>query len=194
MKRDSVVFLTAPDLIERKYPSNTSWQQLTNGLSIFHVYEHFNLNQNLFICTSVGVFKTEDYGNNWSDFNNGWLDPMNINPVNMAVFGDTLFVASHSEGVYKQAIPAKSISINELSKASESVKLYPNPATDNITITLKDASGGTYKILDQGGKLLGSGSFENGEKLVLPNLADGLYIISIEGSNNTYVKKLKIGK
>ena len=74
------------------------------------------------------------------------------------------------------------------------VSIYPNPTSDYITIDTEESQGGTYKILNQAGKLFSSGSFESGEKLELPNLANGLYVVSIEAEGRTSFQKLIVRK
>ncbi len=192
MKRDSVVFITAQDDIQRKYLPTGNWQQATGGLNQFNVYSHLNLNQNLFITTSVGVFKTEDYGDNWIDYNTGWSDPTDIHPVNIAVFGDTMYVGSFFQGLYKQAIPPNPISLNEFSSADGIIKLYPNPASDHVRITSEKEGQGTYKIYDQSGKLMMEGEFINGEYIGVYQLNAGMYIVKLIQGKISSEQKLLI--
>lgn len=192
MKRDSVVFITAQDDIQRKYLPTGNWQQATGGLSQFYVYSHLNLNQNLFITTSVGVFKTEDYGNNWSDFNTGWSDPSAVYPVNIAVFGDTMFVGTGSKGVYKRAIPPNPISLPEVKGQNHNFRVFPNPAADHITISTTVEEKGTFKIYDQSGKLMMEGEYMDGAPLEIKMLKPGMYILQIKAGDAAFEQKLLI--
>ncbi len=192
MMRDSVIFLASPNLIQRKFPSSASWQQATSGLSSFHVYDYYNLNQNLFICSSAGVYFTENLGNTWSDFNSGWSNPSNMYPVDMTVFGDTIFIGTGTMGIYKQAIPPNTISAQEQYIPAQSLQVYPNPATDFVTIITQKGGNGTYTILDQAGKLVLEGEFKDEAAIDLKNLNSGLYVVRIKQAGDTGEQKLVI--
>ena len=192
LKRDSVIFITSQDDIQRKYLPAGNWQQATGGLNQFYVYNHVNVNQNLFICTSVGVFNTEDYGDNWSDFNSGWSDPTTVYPVNMVAYGDTLYVASYFKGVYKQAIPPKPISLPEVIGQNHNFRVFPNPATDHITISTAEEGIGTFKIYDQSGKLMMEGEYKDGAPLEINTLKPGIYTLQIKAGDAAFEQKLLI--
>lgn len=191
MERDSVVFLTYENDIKRKFPS-ANWGSAANGLGAqFFVYNYLNLNQNLFITTSEGVFKTENYGNTWVGFNDGWVEPDQIFPVNLTILGDTMYAGSYMKGIYKRAIPAKPVSLKEEDKKSV-VRIYPNPASTNITISLRSGQNGELSITDQNGRVLHKQDFVDSELIELPELPVGLYILNVESGNRKTEHKLII--
>ncbi len=178
MQRDSAIFVNYENEIKLKFPSSP-WTLAYNGLSQFYIYTYLNLNQNLFISTSAGVFQTNNYGGTWRDFNNGWTDPGRKFPVNISTLGDTMYVATYYEGIYKQAIPPNPVSLNEFSSADGMIKLYPNPASDVLTINSEKEGQGTYKIYDQSGKLMMEGEFKNGQNIGVYQLNAGMYIVKL---------------
>ena len=66
-------------------------------------------------------------------------------------------------------------------------KLYPNPSTDNISIT-GNITNFAYKIMDMSGRELVSGQVNNGfAKIAIESLTNGHYLVQIvsENSNET---------
>lgn len=67
------------------------------------------------------------------------------------------------------------------------IKVYPNPATDNLNIKIDESFTGTINITDLSGKVVSSEVVENfsGNKTIsLSSIAKGLYIISLENRSN----------
>ncbi len=67
--------------------------------------------------------------------------------------------------------------------ANSEIKLFPNPAFDNITISGNEKiSGRNYSIIDQFGKVVAQGRLENeNQQVSIRNLAAGMYAVQIEG-------------
>ncbi|WP_417612670.1 T9SS type A sorting domain-containing protein [Owenweeksia hongkongensis] len=192
-QRDTFLFVNSYYGVHRRSVNSTSWTDLSNGFATpVYTSDFLNVGDNLFVVSAEGVMYTNDYGVSWNSMTDSVVTGYGC--VDVDVFNDTLFLAVYGQGVYKHVLPLGSVSLPNAPVLNDAVKLYPNPATDNITIALKDASGGTYKLLDQGGKVLVSGDFENGKKLELPNLSEGLYFINILGGEEKYLQKLIIKK
>lgn len=122
-----------------------------------------------------------------------WSNPF---AGNFATFGEDnsgeLYVAGISNGtVYKIAYgtPAGIAGAN-----LSSVKLYPNPAKDNITV---DTAGAALplqaKIYDLSGKLLHSATIQqNGQRIDVSAFSAGLYLTEITNGNNVNRQKIMI--
>lgn len=70
--------------------------------------------------------------------------------------------------------------MEENRNTSDQIKLYPNPASE--TITLENISG-TFDIRDITGKLLLIGTVESGTPIHVNTLSTGMYIIRVKGYN-----------
>jgi hypothetical protein len=71
--------------------------------------------------------------------------------------------------------------------------LYPNPASNQITVDLKDADSYTIKLIDLTGKEVANLIFTDGV-IQLPQVSFGVYLIQIQNtkSGQTHVKKIII--
>jgi len=86
------------------------------------------------------------------------------------------------------------IGISEI-KLEENIKLYPNPATDEITIIgLNYSFESKYSIFDIEGKLIKSGFVSNKTELSinLDGIASGIYIFTLEKEEQSISKKFII--
>jgi hypothetical protein len=122
-----------------------------------------------------------------------WSNPFT---GNFATFGEDnsgeLYVAGISNGtVYKIAYgtPAGIAGAN-----FAAVKLYPNPATDNLTV---DTAGAALplqaKIYDLSGKLLHSITIQqNGQRIDVSAFSAGLYLTEITNGSNVSRQKIMI--
>ena len=83
--------------------------------------------------------------------------------------------------------------------ASNSFKIYPNPAKDVVNIQMNESGTGIIRLMDMTGKLITSMAYaaKSGENISLPlnegvAIPDGLYLISIENGNSSNVSKVMI--
>ena len=93
------------------------------------------------------------------------------------------------------AFKSQSLSTGIFNRAKDnsSISLFPNPATDAFQINgIEDGS--TLTILDiKGGKVFEK-AINNGEKIPVSSLDNGVYIVSITSKNSTQTQKLVIRK
>lgn len=79
------------------------------------------------------------------------------------------------------------IGIREIS--SEMISIYPNPTSDNVTISMSAATA-SVEILDGNGKLIRSTQIENGKPLDLSDLGMGVYLFRITTETNTTIHRV----
>lgn len=74
---------------------------------------------------------------------------------------------------------------------NNAVQVYPNPATDNVTINLQ-GDNGRLEVMNTMGKLVYTGNMENGlpQTIDLSQFASGLYVIKVTGKGHTYYGKV----
>lgn len=78
--------------------------------------------------------------------------------------------------------------INEQMQLSENIQLYPNPASDQITIAL--SSNATIEVLNSEGRIIRRyNAVNNAVTLDLSGFAKGLYFVKAQDSKGTAVKK-----
>ncbi len=100
------------------------------------------------------------------------------NPTNMVIYGATrgIDLASATTGVQDQAL-------------EESVVLYPNPATSEVTIGGTFSEQAQYAICNLLGAELTSGAVGNG-KISLNELAEGMYILKVSDGSSIFSRVL----
>jgi len=83
--------------------------------------------------------------------------------------------------------------------SSDYIDIYPNPASDNVTLTINSYVSESYGIIicDLTGKVIYNNKLdcrigENDFSIKLPNLQKGLYFVNITKENKTVSKKLFI--
>jgi hypothetical protein len=76
---------------------------------------------------------------------------------------------------------------------STNVNIYPNPATDNIRVTLTDAVSGTISIVDLHGNTVASKTIGSSTtNISTADLASGVYVVKFSSAKGVAVKQLII--
>lgn len=87
------------------------------------------------------------------------------------------------------ATPCGTPVANIESNTKNSLKIYPNPATNVITIQ-QNALSGSYQVINLLGQVLLSGEVTLGEtKVSMESLSRGTYIVKVAGTNGTVVSE-----
>jgi hypothetical protein len=76
--------------------------------------------------------------------------------------------------------------------SAKDIQLYPNPASDQVTVSSQQFSGKVRVVIyNQLGQLQKQFTFEGAEKRIsLDGLASGLYIVQIDVGGQTLSRKL----
>ena len=70
------------------------------------------------------------------------------------------------------------------------VAMYPNPASDYLTIS--NAPDAAYSIINTGGKIMSEGILFNSERLNVSSLPNGLYVIRVQQDNAQLTERVLI--
>jgi hypothetical protein len=119
-----------------------------------------------------------------------------------ATDNDHLEVAWEYTGVSREIIPGDYLSPFDFPSSVPvipdnfvSVHIYPNPATDNVTIALSSHDGATIDICSMTGNLLREKTIEKGMHAGIINvsgLSSGIYLVRIQTGNTIVNRKLVI--
>jgi hypothetical protein len=87
-----------------------------------------------------------------------------------------------------------SVSVEEI-KNKVGLRLYPNPATESISLTVNNANY-SYEIMDMTGRIVIANTVANkiNEKINLQSLPAGMYFVKVNTSQGTVTEKLQIIK
>lgn len=92
-------------------------------------------------------------------------------------------------------VPDKKEAVTNLKKGENysGLKVYPNPATDFITIELKHKSKSSFQISDLNGRTILQGQLnESVNKIAIPNQPAGIYLLTVLNSENNETEAKKI--
>lgn len=90
-------------------------------------------------------------------------------------------------------IVLKGVGIAELNN-SNNFNVFPNPATDNITLLSGVSSAVTYHVYDLTGREIAKGEFIHSTNLDISSFASGAYFVKFDNENGASVKKLIVEK
>lgn len=168
------------------------------------------------IGTEMGLYGTDNGGTSWTDLNMMSSDPNEWHPrvatyeviekpileTSSGTFvGAVIYSGTHGRGTFQSTSLANTFwptSVNNIDKGIKQIKIYPNPATNQITVDLgTEFSGRTsLKVFSLTGSMLKSITLDGVYSKTQMNVADlpaGAYIIyatnGAQKSTNTFVKQ-----
>lgn len=148
---------------------------------------------NLFIATDVGVLASKDEGLSWVALGEN-LPSVVVPDLFIHEGSEYLYAATFGRSMYKIDISNNILATTQNEFASE-VKVFPNPASDFVTVSIKDKmENPEIKMYDIMGKLVKQEQFESGNNLQfsVSNLSKGIYYLQISSNGKEMSKKLII--
>ena len=163
-----------------------------SGLSNNTTYKDtFNLTMG---CYSINVFDTNDDGMSFFANNSG---NGSIRIKNLGGSTTKIFEPDFGDGFkYSFSVPTV-VGINEID-LSESISVYPNPATSVITLETTGLIQSNWVIFDGIGRKITSGTTTNNhhakDQINVENYSAGIYYLHLTNGGKTRVKKFMINK
>ena len=112
-----------------------------------------------------------------------WNDGNTDNPRQITVTGNANYIANFAVGSGTNGID---------DVLAGGMRLYPNPATNQVTIAFEGGKA-LVELVDLNGSIVMSQSVEGGETtLNLSNVATGVYFVRLVSNNHTSVQKLMV--
>ena len=172
----------------------STWSQITS--SIF--YQGYSILATTGICVGSAVlfageqvFLGSDFGTTWENYSQGSSFPYySFHATNEYIFlcsGDYF----SPELLYRRPL-AQVLDVNEVSTETETLGLYPNPASTlvNLKVPASLSSIQKFTVTDQLGKAVISGKFENSEyKIPIDDLSDGAYVVSVSMADGSILNE-----
>jgi uncharacterized repeat protein (TIGR01451 family) len=135
-------------------PDSTTNSVGSNGFVTFQVEQNPNLSPGTVITNDADIY---------FDFN----DPITTNTTIHRIY---------------EGFP-NVLSLQDLVNSKESIVLYPNPTSSEITITSDKFTNEPYTLFDQMGRTVGSGKLSGTNTTIsLSTLSKGIYILKVEGA------------
>lgn len=146
-------------------------------------------NGRLYVATDIGVFGSANGGTSWEPLSNN-IPNVVVTDLHIHEPSDYLYAASYGRSIYKidlsQVVLASNVSLESLDFI-----IFPNPASQNVTIQSQLSLDGKVTIYNQLGAELFSENMVGNTKLIeISGLQKGLYFVTISSKNRKVTKKL----
>jgi len=187
------------------YEKSTTQNAKSNGETVFYkVMKKMVPDQNGTALSNLtdGVMQTANLS---YTFNGSYTLPINASaPVDHAVahtvedfndLGVMVWIQDMATKEIYQSVDLSSSGIGLGESAKNSVRLFPNPASDLVRVDLSKVAGScSYRLINAMGQSLASGSAEGGSELVLSlaQWSSGLYFVQVEAEGSVQTLPLQV--
>jgi len=195
---------TNPDLVAVATTSNNSvlisndggatWQSCRKNLPNFAalaVVWDDNAQDGLYVGMNFGIYYIDNTLDEWEIFNNN-LPNVIINELEINNETDMIYAASFGRGLWVSPVVDPTLSTDDFI-TEDSVTVFPNPATSEISIALDTPSEGDIRLFDITGKLIVFEKdifLDTNHKIDLSSLESGTYFLRINTTLGTVTKKI----
>jgi len=185
------------------YNGGSSWQEREGNLPDmpirWAIYHPQNSGQAM-LGTENGIWITNKLMTDmdeWVPANEG-LANVRVDMLRLRESDLTVLAATHGRGLYTTTWELDVFVGTHETTMNGNFTLFPNPATDNLTITLPGSQqSGSIRLLDMNGKIVVNQQFESTSKSInvnIANLADGMYIVHMYDANKVLGSKQLVKK
>ncbi len=145
---------------------------------------------NLIIATDVGVFASNDEGVSWVPLDNN-LPTVPVTDLYIDEAQQYLYAATYGRSAYKANLSGDILSAIA-NKDLSTLKIYPNPASDMITVSLPEQFiEFSIVFYDNNGKKIYETSIDKNDATIdISHLKAGIYYLKISNNSRTIIKKL----
>lgn len=170
------------------------WTAVNSGLTNLNIYALLVNGTTIFAGSDSGVFYSKNMGTNWYAFNKGFPP---ITAVQAFTISGTYIFAGirlNPHGVWRRPF-SEATSVIENKNHSTSFNLFPNPASDIITLNFETINSEdlTLNIYNMTGNLVKSEMLKpNKPQFYIGDLSNGIYVVEINSKEWTKKQKLII--
>lgn len=152
-----------------------------------------NLNE-VIIGTELGVWFTNTFNTANPVWNQSYNGMSNVKVTDMDLRNDnSVFASTYGRGIFSGLFTSVSLSTSDIA-SSTGVKIYPNPTSDVLNISVAGYAGPlSVKLYDINGKEVYSTDFTDfvtEKSLRLNGLPSGTYILKMKGQNISHTSKV----
>lgn len=172
-----------------------NWTDISNNLPDIPVNDIVKDSYgNLFLGTDIGVMASADEGANWEPLGVN-MPSVVVNDMHIHEDSEYLYVATYGRSSYKLDISNDVLGTSSTELAA-SIKLYPNPASEYVTISFAETTQ-NYEVIiyDALGKEVLQkvvDQVNSEERISLEGIATGIYYVNIHSGSSSSTKKLLI--
>jgi len=148
----------------------------------------------IYAGTDIGVYVKDTVLSAWIPFKNGLPNTV-VNELEIS--NNEIIAATYGRGIWKSDLLTEYPQNIDLKPSGLVCRVYPNPASDYITVSIPEKGTGYYSIsvCSPDGKIIYNSNFNDlNYRLDISGLSNGIYILSVSGDKGNYVSKLQIVK
>ena len=168
-----------------------SWIATNGGGTIISLLTSGSL---VFVGTYNTVLLSNNTGGSWTDISTGGFGSLPNGFVgSLAIDGTYLFAGTSGNGVWKR--PLSQINGIEEINQNNNITLYPNPASDIVTLNISNLNNnnGEINIYNVIGVLVRSEILKQNHQLInIDDLSNGIYMLTIKSKDYNATQKLLI--
>ena len=182
--KDLIVGVT-PGIYQISF-NGTNWTSIYKSSNIIP-YRFAISGSNIFtIDNGSGVYLSTDNGTSWNSISYGLND---TNTWSLAVNDEYLFAGTNYAGVWRRPL-SEIVGIKEQQYSkTEAIRVYPNPAKDNLTIETNSNTDQKIEILNLFGQTIYKTYIYRKSIINTSAFAKGIYILKLSSDKETVVKK-----
>lgn len=169
-----------------------SWTSLTSGTTEWLYAVCFKSTNEGYVAGANGtILKTTNGGNTWV----AQVSGLSIDDVTDLVYINSHFMAITNSGKILSNEYIASVGINQIVLDDSSIKIFPNPASDFVSVQFDNPSEAsvTISIFNANGALIKSELITDGAQTFnIQDLNGGVYIVEIKTSEFSVTKRLVI--
>lgn len=176
-----------------------NWTDISSNLPSIPVNDIITyLEENiLFIATDLNVWFSINEGASWDILGNG-LPQTVIMDLKFHEPTQTLYAGTFGRGMFSiDNVVNICLGVDDNELSASSIKLYPNPATSEFTISQTLSSEGNIQLFDISGKMIKNlfqGDFGTHKSINIKTdgIAAGIYLIKVSSGKQSVTKRLII--
>lgn len=143
----------------------------------------------IYAGSDLGIFVSVDGGQSWTTYNTGLSDMTMAFDFAICPADRSMLLFTHGYGVYRRSLNDV-VGLSEQTAASLRFDVYPNPATDRVTLAFEDGPA-HLTVYDLNGKKLSDEKLAAGtHSIELKNWANGTYVFVLDRGGKRVVKRV----
>lgn len=181
--------------------AGTSWTDISTVLPNipFHTIAVDPLiPNNLYAGCDFGVFVSYDDGQTWTTLDAGFPDAVMVFDLVVSPSDRNMLAFTHGHGAYRIALPSPT-GINPTVPYITNLSVYPNPAKDNLTISIENLKEGNINLtlIDMDGRVVLNQNTaaikgRNQIKIDISNLKSATYLLVSDDGQHKTTKRVAI--
>jgi photosystem II stability/assembly factor-like uncharacterized protein len=173
--------------------NGANWTDISSGLPDIPVNDILeDVYGNLFLGTDIGVLASPDQGVNWNVLGEN-LPSVVVTDMHIHEASEYLYIGTYGRSMYKLDIADDILAVSNIS-FSETISIYPNPASDYINVSASEAleniSVGIYDAMGREISRRDFSMLNRDEQLSTQGFSKGMYFVRISNGTSQTTKKL----